>query len=802
MRLFSCIPLIFFFLPCRSEKVVQHIRYHCAGASEVFIVWGINNWALPHNSTPRHSWVKDGMVYTPMKPLSGNEFRAEITAEEGNVIDYVFWITKGPFGKETDLWDTNEKPHKDYHTYVAANTSVTVNSTIKPGPSEQVSAIDFAIPILTNSLLISAFTISRLRKYFANGWLNHPLNLIFCSGLVLCLSLWCLRPTVSCVTWELAGEPLNAFSTLAILGFYDSLYVLAITSVFLLAAYVFRRNKSTVKIVVITWIVVAIFSLVFAVLNIRITAMLGRPLNYQWLYYSDFLQSQDAKSAILANVSAEYALKVLAYILSMCLLALTILVLVRRYSQQRIKPMLMAAGFSSVSIFYFVTVPGKLRSDPIPYHLVANPVVAFLASVNPFTLPPPLFTARVADSLYVHSKRGPITSAGVPATHLKNVLVIVLESTPAEYVDVTELKFGVTPHIRRMAENSYVFKNVYSPAPATNLSMFSLLCAHYPYISYQSVTEKFTDIPIPTIASELRSKGYRTGFFNSGDNGYQKAGKFLSNHGFDFLDDCNGNTCSGKKLAFESGGWQHMGGRDDGCTAVQLSDWIAVNRSTPFFAILWTYQTHYPYFDSGHQVPYVKDGTFNRYLNALHHTDSVIDALCQKLKAQQLLDSTLIVLIGDHGEAFGQHGQVTHASAIYEENLHVPCLFYNPLFGKKEYQYPGSIVDLGPTILNLLGRMAPPEWQGESLFAKQADSRAFFFAPWSDELFGYRQKDYKFIYNATTNEYMIYNIEQDPKELTDLASAGGRYDYHVYRLAGWIQSSNKRFINNGIPQSD
>ena len=66
-----------------------------------------------------------------------------------------------------------------------------------------------------------------------------------------------------------------------------------------------------------------------------------------------------------------------------------------------------------------------------------------------------------------------------------------------------------------------------------------------------------------------------------------------------------------------------------------------------------------------------------KYLNALHCTDKVLRELVEGLQKRDLLKSTLIVIVGDHGEAFGRHGQTSHAGGIFEENLHIPLMLIN-----------------------------------------------------------------------------------------------------------------------------
>jgi arylsulfatase A-like enzyme len=152
------------------------------------------------------------------------------------------------------------------------------------------------------------------------------------------------------------------------------------------------------------------------------------------------------------------------------------------------------------------------------------------------------------------------------------------------------------------------------------------------------------------------------------------------------------------------------------------------------------------------------------------------------------------VLVGDHGEAFGRHGQTTHASHIYEENLHVPCVFLNPAFSKKEFPGLGGLIDIAPTILSFLNQPAPAMWQGKDLFTATENDRVYFFASWSDYLFGYREGKHKYIFNATRNLTEVYDLESDPLESNNIVDkVESNIEVTHQRMAGWVQSVN-RFI--------
>jgi lipoteichoic acid synthase len=170
----------------------------------------------------------------------------------------------------------------------------------------------------------------------------------------------------------------------------------------------------------------------------------------------------------------------------------------------------------------------------------------------------------------------------------------------------------------------------------------------------------------------------------------------------------------------------------------------------PFFATLWTVQTHYPYFYSGEEKDYhVNNPDLNRYLNALHHSDQSLGKLMNELRKRGLEESTLVVIVGDHGEAFGRHEQFTHASKIYEENVHVPLILVN-----------------------------------KKLFHGQTSEVV---------LFGFRENQFKYIYNATKNTTEVYDLEKDPYETVNLASKHSPAELAKghKRLAQWIQYEDK-----------
>lgn len=778
--------------------VKQGVCYSCPDAREVYIVWGINKWQQPQRDLwPHGTFTRGGLLYTPMHAAKG-VFTRQFTLPHGTQLDYVFWITKGPQRVTCDVWDVNS-PQKDYHSLAVNDNTTLVSGQVQVSSDEQLSVVHYGRSWAAMCIMAGLFFFLVKKNKYSHLLLKPgSTRIIMCTGASLLVVLFAARISAYGLGWKMYHDAGHTAPQALWAGFYDYLYVLVLTIFFCLLAFVCQRRVALRRIITGVYISIAFLSAVAALLNIQVLEKLGKPFNMRWLYYSDFLNSADARTALTFNLAPSYLLNLLLVIAGAIILAsifiyaIEMLLLLQRSRTKR----LCFASLALVNIAYVAFAQPHLPAAE--YDKLANPVVAFAESLYAGEGHPKLYTMEVPDSLRPrrparHEVKLPAATAG----KIKNVLMIVLESTPTEYVQPYDQKYKITPALARYAESAIIFKNMYAHAPATNKSLVSLLASVYPWLSYNSITNEFPRIPIPTLSAELKKRGYRTAFFNSGDNRFQKTGEFLSYRGFDLVKDCRGINCA-QYYAEENKDWGPLDGVNDACTARDLRTWISEQRSKNFFAMMWTYQTHYPYYASGERRDIeAHDSTLNRYLNAVHQTDRVLQHVIEGLKEDGLFDSTLIVVVGDHGEAFGRHGQTTHASMVYEENVHVPCLFINPAFGGEWNEHIGGLSDIAPSILSLLGIDAPPAWQGTSLFATGVTRRAYFFCPWSDYLYGYREGDKKYVYNATTDVTEIYDLKKDPFEQNNIATEHEINLCHQ-KLAGWAQFQDE-YMKKIIP---
>lgn len=583
---------------------------------------------------------------------------------------------------------------------------------------------------------------------------------------------------------------LSARAAWTLLATYnDLLYVVVIAAAFVGLLFVAGAHR---KLIYRVFLGVAILSLAAALANRLILEDLGRPLNYQWLYYSDFLRSQEAKNAIFAKLSRKQALLTVAGLAAMVVLA--------RLLEKGLEPLLRRWGWRRVMIsvlliaLIFFPLAGlrlaRTGWDPLR---LANPVVFFAHSVFTARPKPKLLERKTAidSGDFVPRPPTPGSSTVGPRNRgrIRNVVLFVLESVAERYVGAYGAPYGATPNLDAAASRAAVFARISAHCPSTTSSLTSLLLSIYPSVSYKSLTREHSEISFPSISSELARRGYRTSFWSSADSRFGKMDVFLRHRRFERVEDYRSLPCPGGAL---SGGINNplLFGMDDQCITDAFRSWVPDSSGPPFFAMLWTMMTHYPYFATGKEMEFgVPDRMFNRYLNALHRGDEALGDLLRALEDKHVADSTLVVVVGDHGQAFGQHHQIAHGNKIYEENVHVPLILIGPgLFHGERITTLGGLIDVGPTVLDILGIDPPPLWQGRSLFRTDRTGRVYLYAPYSHDLFGLREGDRKVIYSAAYDQTELYDLSADPQETVNLAAeAPHTVRLAQERLAAWVQ---------------
>jgi hypothetical protein len=341
----------------------------------------------------------------------------------------------------------------------------------------------------------------------------------------------------------------------------------------------------------------------------------------------------------------------------------------------------------------------------------------------------------------------------------RNVILVVLESTGARHLGAYGGVPDPTPNLTALARRSIVFDRAYAVYPESIKGLFATLCSRYP--AFDTPPETYAGVPCGSLPGALAAAGYRTALFHSGRFVYLGMSTMIDHRGFELLED-----------AGAIGGQVNSSfGVDDASTVQRALHWIAsLGKGERFFLTYLPVAGHNPYEVSTPQ-PFEGRDDFTRYLNALHEGDEAFGELLGGLRALGLEDNTLVIVFGDHGEAFGEHpGNFAHTLFIHEENVRVPYVIAAPgaVNGQLRVQRVASAIDTAPTILDLMGLPADPAHEGTSLLGPEP-RMALFFTDYSIGWLGLADGCWKYLLDVDSGRSRLFDVCGDPGESRDRA---------------------------------
>jgi arylsulfatase A-like enzyme/lipopolysaccharide biosynthesis regulator YciM len=287
-----------------------------------------------------------------------------------------------------------------------------------------------------------------------------------------------------------------------------------------------------------------------------------------------------------------------------------------------------------------------------------------------------------------------------------NLVLISIDTVRDDALGLYNPQGAPTPSLNRIAANGYVFVDVIAQVPFTLPSHTTMLTGTYPmkHLVQENINGLVGDKAL-TLAEVLKQNGYQTaGFIGS----IVLASTVGINQGFDTYDDVF--TLSDIKFA-DLGGVQKTA--DEVYQSFQT--WFGKKPPGKFFAFVHFYDAHIPYEPPAAFTP-EKITRDSMYKGELQYVDSVIGKLYDALAQEGVWENTVLVITGDHGEMLGEHGELGHGYFVYQEALKVPLIIVLPeRVTKTVIPGPAQIVDVMPTILELLGIEIPREVQGRSL---------------------------------------------------------------------------------------
>ncbi len=366
-----------------------------------------------------------------------------------------------------------------------------------------------------------------------------------------------------------------------------------------------------------------------------------------------------------------------------------------------------------------------------------------------------------------------------------NVVLISIDTLAADHLGLYGYARNTSPNLDRYAGNAIVFENAYSTAPKTPESHMSMFTSLYPSVHGVFTIDdpgrlRVLDDEVRTLPELLKEDGYTTVGFHGG--GYVD-GQFGFARGFDEY---------------------HRGDQR------RAEEWLWRNgKKNKFFLFFHTYRVHDPYtptppydrrFDPDYSGPIVHDmeslmkmaestewidysSTFWSQVDKsdpdeVAHVVALYDGAIAEMD-ENLVDllsaidrhapRTIVIILSDHGEEFGEHGMFTH-SQLYDPILHVPLIIRHPerQAGERITERV-SLIDLAPTILEMLSISPSSQFQGRALLDPTdpvGDARTVFSEFPLGERMALVKRDQKLMLTSGHEEF--YDLRRDHEELRDL----------------------------------
>lgn len=404
---------------------------------------------------------------------------------------------------------------------------------------------------------------------------------------------------------------------------------------------------------------------------------------------------------------------------------------------------------------------------------------------------------------------------------MKNVILLTIDCLRADHLGCLGYEKEVSPNIDHLANKGVFFSQIYSNGPNTPTSFPSLLSSTYASQHPLNFRKTFTTSPAIPISEKtlllpelLSREGYATAAFHS--NPYLSS-FFNYERGFDTFYDSmikeqremlrqkfkkifNRDSATYKitnyiyeLLGFLAG--KHFYHQPAEKINKKGLSWLK-QTSNKFFLWLHYMDPHTPlnppnssfidrytafrlhrrHFKRKKFPPNQREKIVELYDNEISHLDEQIAIFLKRLRDLGIsLDNTLLILTTDHGCNLGEHNSIPmEHNKLYDENLHVPLIILDPdlkFSGKIEKD--GELLDLPPTILDLLGMEKIDQFLGESLLPlrrKQSRERKkeviSEFPRWN---FSYKTKKWKLILRYKEEKQKeLYNLQEDPKEIKNL----------------------------------
>jgi arylsulfatase A-like enzyme len=324
-----------------------------------------------------------------------------------------------------------------------------------------------------------------------------------------------------------------------------------------------------------------------------------------------------------------------------------------------------------------------------------------------------------------------------------DVVLITIDALRPDRLGAYGSKKQISPNLDALAKKSVVFTRAYSPSPTSSYSLSALFCSRY---SFGQMPE--TPANWPTLAQHFAENGYQT--------------YATYNEGIFFTDKERFTSFAENGFGFQEKYVEYLDSYDISRLGLAALD----EDPGPNFVWLHIAEPHEPYqvrpgFDRG---PTPED----RYDAEVWYADKHLEQILKPLEGRNVI----IIVAADHGEAFGEHGVYYHTSDIYSEQAHIPLFIYYPGIQPRIIDTPQTLIDLAPTVLELLGLPPLEGAQGRSfapLLVGQKPDDMPVFSEWKNRR-AIAVGGYRLICDMMTNSCELFDIVSDVEERQDISA--------------------------------
>jgi len=354
---------------------------------------------------------------------------------------------------------------------------------------------------------------------------------------------------------------------------------------------------------------------------------------------------------------------------------------------------------------------------------------------------------------------------------IRNVVLISIDTCRADrFGCYTSSLLGATPNIDALAKEGAIFTRAQSTNALTLPSHSSMLTGTTPLQHRVHDNNNFHLSPESnTLAEILGSHGLKTAAVVAA---IVLDGATGLSQGFDSYDDEMPNDGSPRP------GW-NLNERQGDAITQRANAWLDANHNERFFLFLHYFDPHQAYLPP---EPFKSRFLSDPYTGEVAFTDACIGQVIKKLKSLGIYDDTLIIITSDHAESFGEHNEYTHSFFAYQTTIGVPLVVRVPPLGSQspdssntvtEISTPVSVIDIAPTILDLLGVPQPEGIEGTSLSSLLAspqtpgDNRYLYCESTFPTRYGcsairaLTHGDWKYLHNTNPE---LYNLKDDAAE--------------------------------------